>query len=335
LFDKREERMHDRDAQWSSDRLIDPSAYQAPTRGGQRRRTLDSLLDSSAIWPPMIGLAALFLAFFVGYPVLYNIVMSAQDVTIGNIASFDRPWVGLQNYWRLIEDPLFGLVVWNTIAFVVANVAIQFVLGLGLALFFQQDFPGNGFLRGVILGAWVLPPLVISAVWKWLLASDNGIVNHALQSLGIVNEQIYWLSDPSMALAAVIIANIWYGVPFNMILIAAGLAGIPRDIYEAAALDGAGPVRRFFSMTLPMLRPTIYAVVTLSTIYTMRAFDLIWTMTHGGPVDASNIFPVWSFRLSFEQFDFGAGAAISTTMLFVVFIVALIYVRSVRAENQL
>jgi multiple sugar transport system permease protein len=133
----------------------------------------------------------------------------------------------------------------------------------------------------------------------------------------------------------VVIANIWYGVPFNMILIAAGLAGIPRDIYEAAALDGAGPVRRFFSMTLPMLRPTVYAVVTLSTIYTMRAFDLIWTMTHGGPVDASNIFPVWSYRLSFEQFDFGAGAAISTTMLFVVFIVALIYVRSVRAENQL
>ena len=119
-----------------------------------------------------------------------------------------------------------------------------------------------------------------------------------------------------------------------MILIAAGLAGIPQDILEAAALDGAGPVRRFFSITLPLLAPTLYALVALTTIYTMRAFDLIWTMTHGGPIDSSNIFPVWSYRLSFEVFDFGAGAAISSAMLVIVFLVALVFVRSVRAESR-
>jgi multiple sugar transport system permease protein len=104
-------------------------------------------------------------------------------------------------------------------------------------------------------------------------------------------------------------------------------------MYEAAALDGAGSIRRFFALTLPMLRPTMYALLALSTIYTMRAFDLIWTMTHGGPIDSSNIFPVWSYHLSFELFDFGGGAAVSTMMLVVVFLVALIYVRSVRAER--
>jgi multiple sugar transport system permease protein len=128
-------------------------------------------------------------------------------------------------------------------------------------------------------------------------------------------------------------ANIWFGVPFNMILLSAGLAGIPNDIYEAAALDGAGAFRRFRHLTLPLLRPTIYALLALSTIYTMRAFDLIYTMTHGGPLDSSNIFPLWSYRLSFELFNLGGGAAISTTMLAVVMAVAFFYVRSVRAER--
>lgn len=298
-----------------------------------RGRRLDRIFDSRAIWPLMVGLAALYLAFFVGYPVVYNLVMSLQEVTLGNIRTISRPFVGFANYQKLFDDPLFALVLQNTLIFVIGNVLMQFLGGLGLALFFQQRFPGASLLRGMVLAGWILPPLVIGAVWKWLLASDNGVLNYALRSLGLVSGPIYWLSDPATSLIGVTIANVWFGMPFNMILLAAGLAGIPRDIYEAAALDGAGPIRRFFALTLPLLRPTIYALLCLSTIYTMRAFDLIWTMTHGGPVDSSNVFPVWSYRLSFELFDFGGGAAISTMMLVVVFIIALIYVRSVRAER--
>jgi multiple sugar transport system permease protein len=298
-----------------------------------RWRQLERALDSDAIWPLMVGFTALYLAFFVGYPVVYNLIMSVQDVTLGNIRYLVRPFVGLDNYAKLIADPLFTMVLQNTLLFVIGNVALQFLGGLALALFFQQPFPGASFFRGLILAGWILPPLVIGAVWKWLLASDNGVINYALHSLGLTSGPIYWLSDPATSLIGVTMANVWFGVPFNMILLSAGLAGVPRDIYEAAALDGAGPVRRFFAITLPLLRPTIYALLALSTIYTMRAFDLIWTMTHGGPVDSSNIFPVWAYRLSFELFDFGGGAAVSTMMLVVVFIVALIYVRSVRAEQ--
>jgi multiple sugar transport system permease protein len=298
-----------------------------------RRRQLERALDSDAIWPLMVGVTALYLAFFVGYPVVYNLIMSVQDVTLGNIRFLARPFVGLDNYAKLIADPLFMIVVQNTLLFVVGNVALQFLGGLALALFFQQRFPGASFFRGLILAGWILPPLVIGAVWKWLLASDNGVINYALHGLGLTSGPVYWLSDPATSLIGVTMANVWFGVPFNMILLSAGLAGVPKDIYEAAALDGAGPVRRFFAITLPMLRPTIYALLALSTIYTMRAFDLIWTMTHGGPVDSSNIFPVWAYRLSFELFDFGGGAAVSSMMLVVVFIVALIYVRSVRAEQ--
>jgi multiple sugar transport system permease protein len=298
------------------------------------RRRLERWLDSEAIWPVMVAATVLYLAIFIGYPVLYNLVMSMQEVNVGNLRSMDRPFVGLANYVKLVDDPLFWTVTRNTAIFVVVNVSVQCVGGLLLAMYFAQNFPGAGWLRGLILAGWMLPPLVIGAVWKWMLTSDNGIVNHALQWLGITGGKIYWLSDPNVALGSVTAANIWFGVPFNMILIAAGLAGIPRDIHEAAALDGAGAVRRFFSITLPLLAPTLYALVALTTVYTMRAFDLIWTMTHGGPVDASNIFPVWSYRLSFEVFDFGAGAAISTAMLFIVFLVALVYVRSVRAEKR-
>jgi multiple sugar transport system permease protein len=298
-----------------------------------RRRRRDRALDSEAVWPVMAGFSALYLVFFVGYPVLYNLIMSVQEVTLGSIGTVFRPFVGLDNYSKLIADPLFAIVLQNTLLFVVGNVALQFLGGLALALFFQQPFPGASFFRGLILAGWILPPLVIGAVWKWLLASDNGVINYALRSLGLASGPIYWISDPATSLFGVTLANIWFGVPFNMILLAAGLAGLPQDMYEAAALDGAGPVRRFFSLTLPMLRPTIYALLALSTVYTMRAFDLIWTMTHGGPVDSSNIFPVWSYHLSFELFDFGGGAAVSTMMLVVVFLVALIYVRSVRAER--
>ena len=281
----------------------------------------------------MVGFSALYLLAFVGFPVAYNVLMSVQKVTLGNIATLTRPFVGLDNYVRVIGDPLFPAVLQNTLVFVVGNVALQFLAGLALALFFARSFPGASFFRGLILAGWILPPLVIGAVWKWLLASDNGIINDALRGLGVMSEPLYWLSDPATSLIGVTLANVWFGVPFNMILLAAGLAGLPQDVYEAAALDGAGPVRRFFALTLPMLRPVIYALLALSTVYTMRAFDLIWTMTHGGPVDSSNIFPVWSYHLSFELFDFSGGAAISTMMLVVVFGASLIYVRSVRAER--
>jgi multiple sugar transport system permease protein len=299
------------------------------------RHQIERAFDSRLIWPVMVAATALYLLAFVGYPIVYNIILSVQEVNVGNLRNMDRPFVGLANYLKLFDDPLFARVASNTAIFVIGNVILQCLGGIALALFFSQKFPGAAWLRGLILVGWIMPPLVIGAVWKWMLASDNGILNHMLQAFGLISGKIFWLSDPATSLLSVTMANVWFGLPFNMILIAAGLAGIPNDIQEAAALDGAGPIRRFFSITLPLLKPTIYALVTLSTIYTMRAFDLIWTMTHGGPIDSSNIFPVWSYKLSFETFDFGGGAAISTGMLLLVFVMAIFYVRSVHGEHRL
>ena len=135
-----------------------------------------ALLDSEGIWPIMVAATAFYLLFFVGYPVVYNVMMSLQEVTVANLRSIDRPWVGLANYERLFADPLFPLVLKNTVVFVGLNVLLQCLGGLAAALFFQQRFPGASFLRGLVLAGWILPPLVIGAVWKWLLASDNGVL---------------------------------------------------------------------------------------------------------------------------------------------------------------
>lgn len=279
------------------------------------------------LWAAMAAVG--FLAFFVGYPIVANLVISVQEVTLGNIASWNRPFIGLDNYREVIADPVFRQVVLNTLVFTAANVALSCLLGLALALFFDLGFPGAAFLRGLLLLGWILPPMVVGAVFKWLLATEYGLVNAA------IGARVHWLSDPDMALLAVTAANVWYGTPFSMILIAAGLAGIPQELYEAAAIDGAGRARRFWRVTLPMLMPTLLAVLALSTVYTLRVFDLIWTMTRGGPVDSTNILPLWSFLNSFELFKFGHGAAIACLSLLLVLLVGLLYVRSLRGETRL
>jgi multiple sugar transport system permease protein len=274
----------------------------------------------------------LYLLTFVGFPVVYNLIMSVQDVNLGNISELLRPFVGFDNYRQVIADPTFQKVFVNSLIFVGVNIVAQVGIGLAVALFFSHGFPLAPFLRGLLLAAWMLPALVVGALWKWIFATDYGVANFALRSAGLIGESIHWLSDPAVALTSVTIANIWFGMPFSMILIAAALTSIPNELYEAAALDGAGPVARFRYITLPGLQAALLAVACLVTIYTMRAFDLIFAMTQGGPLDASNVLPLLSYQFSFTQFQFGIGSAIGTFSFVIVFAVALAYVRTLKKE---
>ncbi len=203
-----------------------------------------------------------------------------------------------------------------------------------MALFFAQSFPGSHFLRGLLLSSWILPALVVGALGKWIFATDYGVANYLLSSLQLIVAPINWLSDPSVALTAVTATNVWFGMPFAMILVAAGLTSIVEEQYEAAALDGAGPLARFWYITLPELWPTLVAVSCLVTIYTMRAFDLIFAMTQGGPLDASNVLPLLSYQISFQRFHFGEGAAIGSITFVMVLAVAALYVRTLRHETR-
>jgi multiple sugar transport system permease protein len=275
-----------------------------------------------------------YLLALIGFPILYNIAMSFQEVTLRNLGQLLRPFVGLDNFREVIADPTFRKVFVNSLVFVSVNVVGQVSLGLLAALFFAETFAGAHFLRGLLLATWMLPGLVVGALWKWMFASQYGVVNFVLATLHLTGGPVHWLSDPAVAMTAVTIAHVWYIMPFSMILIAAALTAIPKELYEAAALDGAGPAARFRYIVLPALRPTLLAVACLVTIYSMRAFDMIFALTQGGPLDSSNVLPLLSYQFSFQQFKFGIGAAVGTFAVVFVFGVALLYVRTLKHEAR-
>jgi multiple sugar transport system permease protein len=287
--------------------------------------------------PPLLVLFLLlpvvYLVALVGFPVVYNLLMSVQEVNLGNLADFWRPFVGLQNYADAIADPTFRKVFRNSVVFVLVNVVGQVGLGTLAAVCFAARFPGAEFMRGLLLAAWILPALVVGTLWKWMFAAQYGVVNYVLTLLGFIRAPIHWLSDPAMSMTALNIAHIWFGLPFSMILIAAALTNIPDELYEAAELDGAGAVRRLWHITLPSIAPALLAVGCLVLIAALRAFDVIFALTSGGPVDSTNVLPLLSYQASFNEFDFSRGAAIGSFSFVIVFTVALVYVRTLRLES--
>ncbi|WP_435170880.1 carbohydrate ABC transporter permease [Falsirhodobacter sp. 1013] len=281
----------------------------------------------------LVMMALGYLVVFSAFPLAYNLLMSFQDVDLFTLTSFDRPFVGLDNYREVLSRPEMWPLLRNTVTFVGISVAAQLVPGFGIAVFFQLDFPFNTWLRGLFLAGWIMPALVVGAVWSWVLAGDFRVLNHLLSSMGLIREEIFWLSDPDVALYSIIIANIWLGVPFNMILLSVGLAGIPEDVYEAAEMDGATRVQRFFTITLPMMRAQLGAVISLGVIFTLQQFDLFAALTQGGPANSSNVFQYWSWQLSFQNYEIGLGSVISVLMIGFVVAVAFVYVRSTRYEH--
>jgi multiple sugar transport system permease protein len=258
--------------------------------------------------------------------------MSFQQVDMFTLGSLIRPWAGFQNYIDVVREPAFWLVAKNTFIFVFFSMGGQFVIGFALALFFAQNFPGASTIRGLFLVSWVMPGLVVGAIWSWILAGDFGVLNTILKNFGIIGSNIFWKSDPAFSIWAVVIANIWLGLAFNMLLLTVGLAAIPRDLYEAAELDGANAFQRFWTITLPMMRSTIGAVLSLGLIGTLQQFDLFPAITEGGPANTSTVAQFWSWQMSFKLYDFAKGATISVMMLILVLIASIIYVRSTRHE---
>jgi multiple sugar transport system permease protein len=308
-----------------------PATGNAP--GGDMLRFNSTVRDGGGFDGALVMMALVYLVAFSAFPLVYNLVISFQSVDLFTIATFDRPFAGFQNYREIVDDPLFWPIVRNTFIFVLLSVGGQLGIGFALALFFRMDFPGSTWLRGLFLAGWIMPGLVVGAIWGWILAGDFGVLNWLLQSLGLSSQRIFWLSDPTISLYSVIIANIWLGVPFNMILLSVGLASIPGDIYEAAELDGATGLQRFMTITLPMMRAQLGAVISLGIIFTLQQFDLFAALTQGGPSNASNVLQYWSWELAFREYRISHGSVVSVFMILVVVVVATVYVRSTRHEH--
>jgi len=296
------------------------------------KKLLSSISDGRGFDIALVAFPLAFLFVMAGLPLLYNIVMRFQELDMFSLGTFVRPFVGFKNYVDLFRQPETWPILMNTVTFVVASIAGQFVIGFGLALFFWVNFPGATWLRGLFLVSWVMPGLVVGGIWNWILSGDFGVLNFFLRESGLISGNIFWRSDANFSLWAVVIANIWLGTSFNMILLSVGLASIPGDLYEAAELDGANAWQRFYTITLPMMRSTIGAIISLGLIFTLQQFDLFAAITDGGPNNSSNVAQYWAWDLSFRQYDFGKGATISVIMIVFVMLASIVYVRSTRHE---
>ncbi|WP_411034121.1 carbohydrate ABC transporter permease [Shinella sp. BYT-45] len=296
------------------------------------KRLFSSIIDGRGFDIALVALPLAFLIVLSGLALLYNVVMSFQEVDMFSLGTLWRPFVGMKNYTDLFAQPETLPILANTAIFVAASIAGQFVIGFGLALFFWTNFPGASWLRGLFLVSWVMPGLVVGAIWNWILSGDFGVLNFVLRESGIISGNIFWRSDPSYSLWAVVIANIWLGTSFNMILLSVGLSAIPGDLYEAAELDGANAWQRFRTITLPMMRSSIGAIIALGLIFTLQQFDLFAAITSGGPNNSSNVTQYWAWDMSFRQYDFAKGATISVIMIVFVMVASVVYVRSTRHE---
>lgn len=272
--------------------------------------------------------AAIYVVLFFGYPIVKNLTMSLQDYTTKTFFTGEAPWVGLSNYVEAITSNLFGPSIVNTALFTVGSLAGQFAIGLGLAVFFQKKFPLSGVMRALLLLPWLLPLIVASATWRSILDQDSGILNRFLGVFGV--DPIPWLTSPDVALLAVIIVNIWVGIPFNVTLLYGGLQDIPEELYEAASLDGATGWKAFWHITLPNLRAVIGVTLVLGVVYTLKVLDVILGLTGGGPANATQTIAIRSYQTSFVDFEFGVGAAFSNILILISLAFAIVYLRSTR-----
>jgi multiple sugar transport system permease protein len=269
-----------------------------------------------------------------GYPLYYNVAMSLQQFTVASFLTGVAPFVGFSNYADRLGDPLFVGALGKTAVFTVFSIAGQMTIGVLLALFFRTRFPFSNAMRALLLAPWLLPLVVSASVWKWMYAQDYGILNYILVKIGVAAEPVPWLIDQTWSMVAVILTNIWIGIPFSMAVFHSGLQAVPAEIFEAAELDGASPWQRFWRVTLPLLKPLTAIVFVLSVTYTIKVFDLIFVLTAGGPANATQTLAIYSYQLSFRNMDFGHGAAVGNVLVVISLVFAFFYLRAFRRNLE-
>jgi ABC-type sugar transport system permease subunit len=262
---------------------------------------------------PAIGTVAIVGAF----PVLWTLVESLHQHDL-RMPWLGRPFIGLTNFGEMGSDARLWSALAHTAAFTIVTVALELVLGLGLALTVNRARHRVGVLRTAMLLPWAIPTVVSALVWRFIFET-NGLVNHALIGAGVVATAPAWFSDPRVAWIPIVLADVWKSTPFMTLLLLAGLQTIDPTLYEAAALDGAGAWRQTLDITLPLLTPTLLAAVLFRSLDAFRVFDLIYVMTRGGPGTATETLSVYVFQVFFRSLRFGYGAALSV----LVFVVSL------------
>jgi multiple sugar transport system permease protein len=264
--------------------------------------------------------ALIYLGTLILYPVVYNIWLSFHKSRYGTTA-----FVGIQNFINVVNARGFGQVMLNTIVWTVGNMFIMYVLALIAATILRSIPRGRTIFRTILLLPWVVPGVVGGILWRYMLHSRYGIVNDVLSRLGLIDQPIYWLSNPDTSLLSVMLAYIWKVYPYVMILLMAGLEAIPSHLYDAARVDGANAWRQFRHITLPLLAPVTRVIVVLMGIWTFNSFDLTYIMTKGGPLYSSEILAMRIYSTAFSDFRFGMASATSVIAFVITLAFASVY----------
>jgi multiple sugar transport system permease protein len=239
-------------------------------------------------------------------------------------------FIGLQQYQTLFNSDTFWRIVINSLVWTGTVVIFQNIIGMAVALLLNQNLPARGLTRALILLPWVLPGIVAAILWRFMYHPQLGLINSLLLSLGVIDSRVAWLADGSTAMIAVIIAAIWKGFPFSTVIYLAALQSVDKEQIEAAQIDGANAVQRFFRVVVPSIMGIIRLNLLLTTIFTFNYFDMIWVTTRGGPLNATHIFPTIIYEIGFGQFRFGVASAYGVTAVLVLSVFALLYLRELR-----
>lgn len=296
---------------------IKPVARLRTTGIGYERRSLFAYLLNAP------SLIAIFL--LAAYPIVYSGWISLHKYNLKRPRVFQ--FIGLENYAAILNSPEFWSALWITIQFTVLVVTAVAVLGVCVALLLDQPFRGRAIVRTLVLLPWAIPPVVNGLMWQWIYDSKIGALNGLLFSLGIISEYKGWLSDPTSALLALAFADVWNVLPLAVILLLAALQKIPRELYESARMDGAGPLHLFRYITFPWLAQTLLVVLILQTLSAIRVFDVIYVLTAGGPGTATTTLTWKTYLTTFESLDFGLGNAYAYSVSLITFGFALVYFR--------
>ena len=265
------------------------------------------------------------------YPLILTIIQSFTNARLAS--SQETEFVGLENYAFLLQDTVFRSAVWTTIQFTLITVVFEFLLGLGIALVINSNFKGRGVIRAAMLVPWAIPTVISAQMWKWMYNDVYGVFNDFMvNKTGILNEGVAWISRPETSLWAVAAVDVWKTTPFVALLLLAGLQVIPGDIYEAAKVDGANALQRFWNLTLPLLRPAILVALIFRTLDALRVFDVFYVF-FGSRLDTQTM-AIYAQQNIVNFSDLGYGATISVAIFFIIAIFVVIYMTAFKVEEE-
>lgn len=273
----------------------------------------------------------IFLLVFglMGYPFINTIYISLTNKRVG----YDPSFIGLKNYIQLFQDPTYWMVLKNTFVYMILAVGVKLVIGMILALTLNEDFKGRAIVRMLLLIPWALPGMVAAMTWKWMYNDTFGIINSILKNIGIIETSIPWLSSKDLTLYSVIIVNIWRGVPFFIFSLLGGLQTIDSQLYEAAKIDGANMVRRFWSITVPSILPVISIATMLSSIWTFNDFENIYLITGGGPLNSSSVVATYTYQIAFQYNEMAQAVSVAVSIMPILIVMILFASKRIGKED--